>query len=195
MLSSQPHRNVRYNCSTILETSVSEGYRFIIGDQSPLESSKTLDLLNNRSKHDLFAALAVRAENASSGAAALPLEADGVTILRVPDIKTIFDPGSFTQGPKQVELGRRIFNRWLSELRNLLCGAGQDEEQLQQNILRALTGREGGATAVIAVLIAKQFNLEASQAALIAALSVRLVAKPAMDEICRAWSQALEERN
>jgi len=62
---------------------------------------------------------------------------------------------------------------------------------LRHRLMSALTGREGGAPALLAGTLVAAFGLSPAVAALVAALLMKLVIAPAKDELCQSWAAAL----
>jgi hypothetical protein len=89
-----------------------------------------------------------------------------------------------------VELGKKIFARWNRTLNEFACKPNSEDANLQNQLIGALTGKEGG-TAVIAGLMITSFGASPAVAAVVAALLVKLVLAPAAKEVCNAWSDAL----
>lgn len=92
------------------------------------------------------------------------------------------------RGARQ-KLGERIFRAWNKELRSLCCGSGTNSKQ-RNALVKALTG-EGGGAAVVAGLLVTWFGLTVPIAAIIAALLVNRIGKPAMAELCKSWKGGL----
>jgi hypothetical protein len=81
-------------------------------------------------------------------------------------------------------LGRRIFNRVRREFADLLCGTGE-EDVADRERLRDAFGLGGDAlTAAIASVLISAFGLAPAAATIIAALLLRRVVMPTVEETC-----------
>jgi hypothetical protein len=90
-----------------------------------------------------------------------------------------------------IAVGRRILARWSRTMHDFLCKSGGDEEDLRERLFNAITGRDGGATALLAGTLVAAFGASPGVAAIVAALLMKLVIAPAQDELCQAWAAAL----
>jgi hypothetical protein len=95
------------------------------------------------------------------------------------------------RGTSGAALGKRIFSRWNSALHEFLCKPGKADRAIRDRILGAFSGRSGGLTALIAVLIS-HFAVPASTAVIVATLIIRIIGEPAQEEICEAWHTSLK---
>lgn len=94
------------------------------------------------------------------------------------------------RGRKLTKLGKSIFLRWSLVLHEFVCNPKSSDRALQARLVGALSGRSGGVTALIAVLVS-YFALPAGVAVIIATLLVKLIVEPAGEEICSAWKKTL----
>lgn len=172
---------------------MSQTYQFIVGDRSFQESAQLLEQLKVRSEHDLLAAIAVADESQNGRTTTISRE-DNLTTVQVPDIRDIFDPGKFTQGPEQEQLGRKIFLRWSSAFHDLVCGSDQQDQLLRRQVISILSGaQESGGIAYMAGQLMVHFhNLPFAVAVLVCTVTAKLVVRPAMDEVCFAWTRVLQ---
>ncbi len=85
------------------------------------------------------------------------------------------------------DLGRRIYKRVEAQLYAVMCGAdGKDAK------LRDAFGLGGNAvTAAIVAVLTGSFGLAPAIAAVVAALLIRVVLKPAYDTTCEFWAERL----
>jgi hypothetical protein len=134
--------------------------------------------LQNSTEPDLFAALAQRVQEATQGSSG---------IARM----TAIDLDRLPRDSATVALGRRILARWSRATYDFLCKSGGSDDDLRHRLMSALTGREGGAPALLAGTLVAAFGLSPAVAALVAALLMKLVIAPAKDELCQSWAAAL----
>ncbi len=99
------------------------------------------------------------------------------------------------RSPDALTLGRRIFLRWARSLHDFLCGPSDDDKKLREQILRAIFNKEAGSVAIVAGGLVAAFGLSAALAAIVAALVVKLIFAPALDEVCKAWEEALSPKS
>lgn len=167
-----------------------ENRRIFVGELSATESAQQLDDLARRKREDLLGALA--ATNETKQLESLDTNyrdtssADKIYIPLIPDILD-----NNTRSSEAVEFGRRLFWRWSNALHGLLCEPGSANEDLRNRLLSALKLKDGGAVAFIAVFLASHFKMDATEAALIAALLVQIIGIPTGEEVCKTWSLSL----
>jgi hypothetical protein len=136
--------------------------------------------LQNSREADLLAALAQRVQDAAEGS-------PGIARM------TAIDPDRLPRDSATIALGRRIVARWSRTMHEFLCGGGgEEEEDLRRRLMAALTGRDGGAPALLAGTLVAAFGASPAVAALVAALLMKLVIAPAKDELCRSWAASLD---
>jgi hypothetical protein len=144
------------------------------------ENSTAVAALQQSSEPDLLAALAQRVQEATSGS---------VTIARM----TPIDPDRLPRDSATLAIGRRIFQRWSRATHDFLCNSGGADEDLRERLISAITGRDGGATALLAGALVVAFGASPAVAAIVAALLMKLVVAPAKDELCASWAASLAE--
>jgi hypothetical protein len=142
------------------------------------ENNTVVAALQRSSEPDLLAALAQRVQEATSGS---------VSIARM----TPIDPDRLPRDSATLALGRRIFLRWSRATHDFLCNSGGADEDLRKRLLSAITGRDGGATALLAGTLVVTFGASPAVAAIVAALLMKLVVAPAKDELCQSWATSL----
>jgi hypothetical protein len=142
------------------------------------ENDKVVAALQRCSEPDLLAALAQRVQEATSGS---------VTIARMAPI----DPDRLPRDSATLAIGRRILLRWSRVTHDFLCTSGGEDEDLRKRLMSALTGRDGGATALLAGSLVAAFGASPAVAAIVAALLMKLVVAPAKDELCQSWATSL----
>jgi hypothetical protein len=135
--------------------------------------------LQNSKEPDLLAALAQRVQDTADGSAGIARMA-AIDLDRLP------------RDSATIAVGRRILARWSRTMHDFLCTSGGDEEDLRQRLMKAITGRDGGATALLAGTLVAAFGASPAVAALVAALLMKLVIAPATDELCSSWAASLE---
>ena len=77
-------------------------------------------------------------------------------------------------------------------MHDFLCTSGGEEQDLRRRLMSALTGRDGGAPALLAGTLVAAFGVSPAVAALVAALLMKLVIAPAKDELCQSWAASLD---
>jgi hypothetical protein len=78
-------------------------------------------------------------------------------------------------------------------LHQFCCVPDKEELDVRAKLLAGLTGKEGGA-AVIAGMLVATFGASPAVAAIVAALLLKIVVAPALDEVCQAWRKSLGDR-
>jgi len=167
-----------------------ENHRLFVGDLTSEESAKQLDDLTSRSEDDLLGALAAGVE--AGQAEVLDLSYRGTSSsdkIIVPLLSDILDTN--TRGPEAVLIGRRLFWRWSTALHDLLCKSGGADDDLRSRLLSVLSLKDGGAVAYIAVFLASNFKIDATHAAIVATLLVKVFLEPTGEEVCQTWSSSL----
>lgn len=135
--------------------------------------------LRHNREPDLLAALAQTATRSAEGSPA---------IARM----TAIDLDSLPRDSETVELGRRILARWSRSLHQFMCTSDdKEDEELRTRVWNAITGKDGGATALLAGTLVAAFGASPALAALVAALLMKFMISPARDEICSAWKASL----
>ncbi len=153
--------------------------------RSATKSAKSADdalrALSHRSNEDLYAALAMRVGNTVDD------QYRGATGFNVP-----FDADELRRDSESVNIGWRVFARWNRALHQFVCQPEGEDAKIRDQLLRALTGKEGG-IAVIAGILVATFGASPAVAALVAALLVRILVVPAADEVCRSWASSIRD--
>jgi hypothetical protein len=179
---------------------LSSKYEFLVGSLTGHQSAEFLAKLQAQDRADLFAHLGAAHERAATvhnkdddkRRGENPNEA----VVRVDRAADIVDPDEGYRAPdfKPLrELGERIFWRWFDALHKFTCASDPENSDLRGKVLATIgAANVGTATAFIAVVLRTQFKeMSPGEAALIAALTVQLLGRPALDEICVTWSNAL----
>lgn len=143
------------------------------GRASTVESS-----LKMMTDVDLFSALGQRISDSSING-------------RTPALDTHIDIDDLVRSSAMEELGRRVFYRWSLALHQFVCNPSSDDQDLREKILQALSGKDGGAVALIAGVMVAAFGASPAIAAIVATLLVRLLLNPAREELCAFWSEKL----
>jgi hypothetical protein len=164
-------------------------YQFIVGNLSASASADFLDSLGKRSPSDLFAAL-VAADRRNSDTGFRSTQGNQI---RVDGPSNLISDDELERGPNVMALGKGIFWRWSSALHEFTCTAKAGDDDLRSRVLNAVTGNTGGGVAFLAAFLSVHFSLGAAESALIAALTVRLLGKPALEDVCATWSKSLNE--
>ncbi|MFZ1431643.1 MAG: hypothetical protein WAS21_33390 [Geminicoccaceae bacterium] len=129
-------------------------------------------------ENDLFAALGMETESQAQGKSAFA------------GIPRVVSSDDLNQSSALVSAGRRIFARWNKTLHEFACKSDETDKELQSDLLRALTGREGG-TALIAGVLVAAFGMSLVPATLVATLLLKIVIVPAGAEVCEIWGAAI----
>jgi hypothetical protein len=66
-------------------------------------------------------------------------------------------------------------------------------EALRGKLFQALTGGGTGPVAFIAAYLVAHFKIGAAEAGLPSALTIKLLANPAVEEVCETWSSVLSQ--
>jgi len=140
-----------------------------------VESRPAISSLSGFSEPDLFAALAQRL-NDRRATLATPFNAD--------DLK---------RDAALQALGQRVFRRWNMALYDFVCKSKAEDQQLRERLISALSGKEGGAAALIAGTLVAAFGASPAVAAIIGTLVVRIVIIPATEELCSYWNKTIEQ--
>lgn len=88
-------------------------------------------------------------------------------------------------------LGRRLFRRWNRELHALICGHDPDDEKERKEVAAAIGLGQTGFAAYLAIMLVSSFGLAPAIAAVVAAIVVRRLFRPAIEELCAAWAETL----
>jgi hypothetical protein len=142
-------------------------------------TTSSLDNLAGKRSADLYAALAFRVSQASS-------ESSEIARFDAP-----LNVDSLDRANATVELGYRIFQRWNRALHGFVCGSDDQDKDIRDRLLRAITGKDG-AVALIAGLLVSYFGASPAIAAIVAALLIQIIGKPAREEICSTWKEKLK---
>lgn len=142
-------------------------------------ASKITASLEKMTDSDLFAALGQRlSDSGNSG--------------RVASLDKSVQVDDLVRGSAMEELGRRVFRRWNLALHEFVCKSQGEDQDLRQRILHALSGKDGGAVALIAGILVAAFGASPAIAAIVATLLVRLFLNPTKDAVCEYWSEQLK---
>ena len=101
------------------------------------------------------------------------------------------DPDDLQRGPAASELGRRIFLRWSHALHDFTCKPREEDKALQEQIIQAIFDKNGGGVALLAAGLVTAFGVSPAISAVVAALIVKLIVAPAMDELCKVWDEQI----
>lgn len=85
-------------------------------------------------------------------------------------------------------IGKRVMSRWNRELHQLVCR--KESNETREELIKALNLSEAAAVAAVASMLLA--IAPAAVAAPLAALLVKSILLPAKEELCEAWSEALE---
>jgi len=147
------------------------------------DASRTDELLSIKDRNQLFGLLASRVT--------LPDAMFGTPGDRY---GTKIDEGELTRsGGAMVELGKRVFARCSAALHEFLCKPGDQDKQLRDNLIKALVGREVGATSVIAGGLVVLLGMTPAASAIVAAILVQVVVIPTANVLCEQWDSQIEK--
>jgi hypothetical protein len=104
----------------------------------------------------------------------------------------VFDPARLPKGPSVFEVGRRIFLRCATALHRFLCAPEDEDKELRERIKAALVTRDANAVAIIAGGLVAAFGMGAAAAAVVAALLVRTIVAPTIDELCDVFDEEIK---
>ena len=90
-----------------------------------------------------------------------------------------------------LDLGGRILRRWERELHSVVCGTSQDDEKDRANILSKIGADDAVLGAAVATVLIG-LGVSAAVAAVLAALLLKRILKPAGQEVCKFWSERLK---
>jgi len=140
------------------------------------DAAKTDKLLAIKDPDQLFAMLASRVS--------LP---DAMFRTPADRYGTEINVGELTRSTPMVELGKRVFARCSAALHDFLCKPSDQDKQLRDDLIRALVGREVGATSVIAGGLVMLLGMTPAASAVVAAILVQVVVVPAANVLCEQW--------
>lgn len=103
---------------------------------------------------------------------------------------TAFSTDRLERGDDSLNLGEAIFRRWNRTLHEFVCAPNDQDKELKDQVLQALTGQGTGAALIAGVLVSA-FGLQLVTATLIASLLVRLIVVPAKEGACQYWTSKL----
>ncbi len=90
-----------------------------------------------------------------------------------------------------VELGKRIAKRLLRELNKLLCGDDAADKEEREKVAKTFGLTNETVAAAIAAALVSSFGIGAAIAALVAAIFVKRILAPTIEETCAVWTEAL----
>ncbi len=88
-------------------------------------------------------------------------------------------------------LGKRIFARLNRELNKMLCGDGKDAQGDREKLADAIGFGDAAVAAVIVEILVGTFAVIPAVAAVVAALILKYIFKPTLDEVCVVWTENL----
>ena len=91
------------------------------------------------------------------------------------------------------DIGRRIFSRVNRQLHALLCGDDAENAADRDKLKDALGLDDAAVAAVLVQILVGSFGLMPAVATLVAALFLKHVLKPSLDEICSVWEDHLDK--
>ncbi len=97
-------------------------------------------------------------------------------------------------GPKEdvMELGQKIFNRWIVEAYKLVCGSDKEGKKDREDLMKAIgLKNEEMIAAALAALLVAQMGLAPAFAAVIAVIILKRFFRPAHEEFCLVWKKNL----
>jgi hypothetical protein len=144
------------------------------------DAAKTDDLLSIEDPDQLFGMLASRVTlpDAMFGS---PADRYGTRI----------NEGELTRSAPMIELGKRVFARCSAALHDFLCKPGDQDKQLRDNLIKALVGREVGATSVIAGGLVVLLGMTPAASAIVAAILVQVLVIPTANVLCEQWDSQI----
>lgn len=108
-------------------------------------------------------------------------------------ISATLDYPHLSFGEDMKKLGRRIARRTARELHDVLCGADADDQQDRDKLKAAIDYSDQALAAVVAALLAGPLGLGGAIAAALAALFVKRLFKPTLEETCEFWNEKLRD--
>jgi hypothetical protein len=103
-----------------------------------------------------------------------------------------YETDDLMRNSASLDLGKRIFQRWNRALHEFACTPDKEDEDIRRKLLNAIAGKEGGA-AVIAGIMAGTFGVSPVVAAIVAALLLKVIINPALDEVCQLWAKEISD--
>ncbi len=89
------------------------------------------------------------------------------------------------------EFGKMLFRRWNKALYEFVCQSSGEDNELRERLIGVLTGKEGGAAALLAGTLVAVFGVSPALAAVVATLVIRLVITPAGEVLCSSWQSSI----
>jgi hypothetical protein len=114
-----------------------------------------------------------------------------------PSISGSFDPDvTYDEAEMGVlddvrEFGKLLFRRWNRELNQLICGSDPDSRKERTQLAKALGIGDAAAAAYISVLLVTSFGLAPALAAVAAAIIIKHIFRPTVEEFCSVWQARL----
>jgi hypothetical protein len=145
-----------------------------------IDAAKTDQLLAIKDPDELFAMLASRVTlpDAMFGS---PGDRYGTKV----------NEGELTRSGPMIELGKRVFARCSAALHDFLCKPSDQDKQLRDSLIKALVGREVGATSVISGGLVVLLGMTPAAAAVVAAILVQVVVIPTANVLCEQWDSKI----
>jgi hypothetical protein len=100
---------------------------------------------------------------------------------------TKIDEGELTRSGPMIELGKRVFARCSAALHDFLCKSSDQDKQLRDSLIKALVGKEVGATSVIAGGLVVLLGMTPAASAVVAAILVQVIVIPTSEVLCEEW--------
>lgn len=144
------------------------------------EDAKGVDALLKVEPNELFGLLAARV-TMPTAMFATPGDRYG----------TKFDQSDLTRSGPMIELGRKVFFRCATALHEFLCKPSEEDRQLRESLIKALIGKEVGATGVIAGGLVALLGMAPAASAIVAAILVQVVVVPTVDVLCEEWDASI----
>jgi hypothetical protein len=146
------------------------------------DAARTDELLEIKDSDELFAMLASRVT--------IPTAMFGTPGDRY---GTKINEGELTRSGPMIDLGKRVFARCSSALHDFLCKSSNQDKQLRDSLIKALVGKEVGATSIIAGGLVVLLGMTPAASAIVAAILVQLVVIPTSEVLCEEWDARIAD--
>lgn len=88
------------------------------------------------------------------------------------------------------KVGRRILRRLNRELHGLICGDGDDDREDREKLRGALGLDDAAIAGTLVQILVSSFGLMPAVATVVAALLIKRVLRPSLEEMCEVWGES-----
>ena len=106
--------------------------------------------------------------------------------------KVTYDMAQMGLKEDVMELGQKLYNRWIVEAYKIVCGSDKESMKDREALMKAFGVKdEEMIAATLAALLVTQLGLAPALAAVMAVLILKRFFRPAHEEFCIVWKKKL----